>query len=59
MRAELRGNESKAVELQNRATTVYDPLVALAEDEQAVRLSSHLSTHLCPRGCVDVVTGAN
>jgi len=46
LRAELRGNESKAVELQNRATSVYDPLVALAEDEQAVRLSSHLSTCL-------------
>ncbi|GAA5843277.1 hypothetical protein JCM9279_002046 [Rhodotorula babjevae] len=43
---QLRGNESKAVELQNRATTVYDPLVALAEDEQASR--SALSSSSSP-----------
>ncbi|GAA5996040.1 t-SNARE syntaxin TLG2 [Rhodotorula paludigena] len=32
---QLKGNESRAVELQNKST--YDPLVALADDEQASR----------------------
>ncbi|TNY17507.1 t-SNARE, partial [Rhodotorula diobovata] len=45
---QLRGNESKAVELQNRAATVYDPLVALADDEQASR--SALSSAPGPPG---------
>ncbi|GAA5823600.1 hypothetical protein JCM3770_003520 [Rhodotorula araucariae] len=39
---QLKGHESKAAELQHRAT--YDPLVALAEDEQASRSALSAAT---------------